>query len=471
MAQTTFGVIVGNRGFFPDALAKEGRDTIVKILKKKGITPIILTGRQTKSGAVETYDDAVKCANLFKAHRDDIDGIIVTLPNFGDEKGVANTLRLSELNVPVLVHAWADVPSKMPVMGQRRDSFCGKISVCNNLNQYGIPYTLTSLHTQDPKASSFLDDIDDFERVCRIVKGAQQARIGAIGARPAAFNTVRYSETILENYGVSVETLDLSEFFGQIEKLKDSDAVVRSNLKAIKNYISTKGVPKQALVKMSKLKTVLDRWSAENHLDSVAIQCWTSMEEYFGVVPCTVMSMLSNSLMPNACEVDVLGALSMYVLQLASERPSALVDWNNNYADDPDRCVLFHCSNLPKDVFEDNISMQYQDIIATSVGKENTYGTVFGRMAPSPFTFFRATTDTNSGQITAYVGEGRTTSDPLTTFGGYGVVHIRNLQSLLQHICEGGYEHHVAVNFAKVSESITEACSKYLWWDVYHHMG
>jgi len=439
----TFGLIVGNRGFFPGHLAEEGRDEMIKVIKKAGYEVVCLTPKDTKHGAVESREEINKCAQLFKKNADKIGGIIVTLPNFGDERGIADSIDLAGLGVPVLVQAYPDDLQKMNI-ANRRDSFCGKISVCNNLRQKGIPFTLTDDHTVSPSSDAFAAELEAFAGVCRIVEGLDRVRIGAVGARPAPFTTVRYSEKLLEESGISIETLDLSEVFGMVEELKDSDAAVKAKLTAVKDYVKTAGVPAEALMKMAKLGVVLERWMDENELAASAIQCWTSIEQYFGVTPCTVMSMMSDRLMPSACEVDVTGSVAMYALSLASQKPAALLDWNNNYSDDPDKCVLFHCSNLPKSVFGD-VKMDYQEIIAGSVGKERAFGTCVGRMAPGPFTFARVSTDDKEGVIQAYVGEGDMTDDPLQTFGGYGVAHIEDLQTLMQVICQNGFEHHVAM--------------------------
>jgi len=295
-------------------------------------------------------------------------------------------------------------------------------------------------------------------------------RVGMMGARPAAFNTVRFSEKILESHGISTETLDLSEAFGRVERLADDDPDVAAKRRSIQRYANARGVPESALTKMARFGVVLDRWVSEMALDATAIQCWTSMEEYFGVTPCTLMSMASNSLMSSACETDVAGVVGMQVLALASNRPSALYDWNNNYGDDPDKAVVFHCSNLPKDVFVEILpKIDYQAILAGTVGRDNAYGTVNGRVKESPFTFLRVSTDDNHGQIRSYVGEGAFTADPLNTFGGYGVVKVPRLQELLRYICEQGFEHHVAANQSLVAASVQEALSKYLRWSVYHH--
>jgi L-fucose isomerase-like protein len=464
---TTFGVIIGNRGFFPDVLARDGREEVLKVLAQAGYKTVCLTPQDTKHGAVETLQEVRKCSDLFRQHRDEIDGIIVSLPNFGDERGVANSIRMAGLDVPVLVQAYPDEPEKM-LMGGRRDSFCGKMSACNNLWQYGIRYTLTSQHTVWPGSDLFAADLKAFAATCRIVKGLKNARVGALGARPAAFNTVRFSEKLLEQAGISVETLDLSEVFGRIARLKDDDPKVQAKLSDIGGYVPTAGVPAPSLLKMAKFGVVVDEWMKDNALVGTSVQCWTSMEEYFGVVPCTLMSMMSNNLLPSACETDMVGMLGMYVLQLASGDPSAIVDWNNNYGDDPNKAVIFHCSNLPKHFFEET-KMDFQEIIAGSVGKANTFGTVVGTLKAGPLTFCRVSTDDLHGRMRAYVGEGEITSDKLKSFGGYGVVHIPRLQDLLQHICNHGYEHHVAVNRSHYGRAIADALTNYKGWEVYHH--
>jgi L-fucose isomerase-like protein len=464
---TTLGVIVGNRGFFPSHLCATGRSQVLGVLEQEGIRAIALADDATPFGAVESLADARTCADLFRAHRDEIDGVLVTLPNFGDERAIANVLRWAELGVPVLVHAFNDDSARMSIE-HRRDSFCGKMSACNNLRQYGIKYSLTTLHTVAPEHTSFREDLRRFAATCRVVRSLTHARIGAIGARPAAFNTVRFSEKLFERSGITVETLDLSEVIGWIHKMPDADPAVKAKLDAIGAYTGVKGIPTLSLMKMAKLGVAIDRWMKDKQLSATAIQCWTSLEEFYGVVPCTLMSMMSEGLMPSACETDIAGLLGMYVLQAASKQPAALLDWNNNFGDDPNKGVVFHCSNLPRSFFGEH-RMDYQEIIAGTVGKENTYGTIVGRVAPGPFSYCRVSTDDLNGRITSYVGEGAFTADTLETFGGYGVIEVPQFQTLLHHICEKGFEHHVAATRATVAHAIADALRTYLGWDVYHH--
>ncbi len=465
---TTLAVIIGNRDFFPDKLVAEARAEVLDLFKQLNITPIMLSDADSKLGGVETFSDAQKCAALFRKHADNIDGILVVLPNFGDEKGVAETIKLSGLNVPVLIQGYPDDLGKMDVVN-RRDAWCGKISVCNNLYQYGIKYTLTTKHVVRLTDDSFVTDLKNFIAVCRVTNGLRKVRIGAVGARPTAFNTVRYSEKLLQRNGISVTTVDLSEILGNANKLTADDKSVKEKLEKIHAYTNTGKTPSDKLVQIAKLDVVLADFMTENSLDATAIQCWTSIQKNYGCNVCTSMSMMSENMLPSACEVDVTGTLSMYAMQLASSSPSALVDWNNNYADDDTKCVLFHCGNWAKSFLPD-IMISTAPILGTSVGTENTYGALDGRTPAMPLTYGRISTDDCKGIIKAYVGEGELTNDALNTFGNRAVAQIDNLQGLMNYVCRNGFEHHVVMNASKTAGILKESFENYLGWETYNHV-
>lgn len=468
-ASLSLGVIFGNRDFFPDRLVPDARADIVKLLGELGIEAIMLDPNETKLGGVETHNDARKCADLFRRNRDKIAGVLVCLPNFGDEKGVADTLKIAGLNVPVLVQGYPDELDKLDVI-RRRDAFCGKISVCNNLRQAGIAYSLTTKHVVHPLDASFRADLVNFVAVCRVVRGLRGVRLGAVGARPGAFNTVRYSEKILERHGISVTTVDLSEILGAAGKIGETDKRLISKVDEIKAYANATAVPPAKLAQMARLGIVLDDFVEANHLDATAIQCWTSVQANHGCNVCTSMSMMSENLMPSACEVDVTGVLTMYAMQLASGTPSALVDWNNNYGAADDKCVLFHCGNWAKSFLPD-IKILNAPILGSTLGVENTWGALDGRTPASPLTYGRITTDDAVGAIRTYVGQGELTNDELKTFGNRAVARVPKLQKLMRHVCREGFEHHVVMNASSTAGVLAEAFERYLGWEVYHHEG
>ncbi len=463
----TLGVIYGNRDFFPDQLVTEARADMAKVFAKFGLKAIQLGEQDSKLGGVETHNDARKCAELFRQHADEIDGVLVVLPNFGDEKGVADTLKMSRLNVPVLIQGYPD-DMKQLSPARRRDAFCGKISVTNNLVQAGIKFSLTSKHVSHPTSAGFEVDLQKFLGVCRVVNGVRGVRLGAVGARPGAFNTVRYSEKILERHGISVTTVDLSEIIGKANKLDANAAAVVAKLAEIRGYAPAPGVPSEKLLQMAKMGVTLTDWMDANHLDATAIQCWTSVQENYGCNVCTLMSMMSEKFMPSACEVDVTGVLTMYAMQLAGGTPAALVDWNNNYADDDNKCVLFHCGNWAKSFLPD-IKISTAPILGSIIGVENTYGALDGRTPAGPLTYGRITTADAEGKIRCYVGEGELTNDPLDTFGNRAVAHVPNLQNVLRHVCREGFEHHVVMTVSRSAEILAEAFGNYFGWEVQQH--
>ena len=468
MSPTTLGVIISNRVFFADWLVEQGRKTIIEVMERMGIRVVIVDTDATHLGAVETLADAQKCAALFKTHQDEIEGILVSLPNFGNEKGVADAIRLSGLKVPVLVHAFPDDTGELTIAG-RRDAFCGKLSACNVLYQYGIPYSLTEGHTLDPNSAVFEAEIKRFVQTCKVVNGMRHARLGAIGARPDAFKTVRFSEKLFDNYGIDVSTVDLSDVFGWAGKLADDDPRVKDKLDEITGYAKSDKVPARPLVRMAKLGIVINDWMEQNQIDATAIQCWESMQKNYGINACTLMSMMSDKLMPSACETDVAGTVSMYALTLASGTPSVLVDWNNNYNQERDKCLIFHCGNWAKSLVPDAEIIQ-AEVLGSTLGLENSWGALQGRPLAGPLTFARVDTDDRRGVIHAYVGEGLFTNDPLSKISGtHAVVEVHGLQDLMRMLCRQGFAHHCAFSASQTAAVLEEAFDQYLGWEVYRH--
>lgn len=468
--KTTLGVIVSSREFFNAAYTHDARKAVVRGIEELGGECLILPVSETPNGAVESREDAAKYARFFGEHRDGIDGIVVVLPNFGDEIAVAETISRSGLKVPVLVQACNDTIDKVDVKG-RRDAFCGKISVCNNLRQYGIAWTDTASHTTDVDSSEFRDDLGRFLRICRTVRGLQNARIGAIGARTQAFQTVRFSEKLLQQTGITVVTVDLSEIIADASSLKDADGAVQAKLVEILDYGRIPStIRRENIIKQAKLSVAVERWMERNECQAGAIQCWTSIQDNFGCATCLSMSMMGQKLMPSACEVDVTGAVSMYALTLASGAPPALLDWNNNYGTAVDKCVCTHCGNFPKDFIGDTPEISNLDVLGTVIGQEKCFGAVKGKVKPGDMTFFRMSTDDTAGAVRAYVGEGRFTDDPFAMDGGIAVTEIPRLRDLLRHVTRQGYEHHVAMVRGSHAEAIEEATSRYLDWSVYRHV-
>lgn len=464
----TFGVIISNRSFFPDHLVLTAREKLLRSLEAWGHKYIILSTEDTYMGETMTYDEAQKCAALFRARADEIDGIIVCLPNFGEETGIADAIKWSKLDCPILIQACDDDFDKLQ-LENRRDAFCGKLSLCNNLWQCGIKYSLTSRHTCPVDGEEFHADVERFAKVCAVVKAMRTARIAQIGARVMPFRTVRYSEKLLQQAGITVETEDFSEIMADIEAITD-EALIAEKVAEIRAYGDIAGdIEDYKVVKQAKLCIAIENWMRDHHCVASAIQCWDSPEANYGCAMCLAMSMMGQKGMPSACETDVMGAVSMLALLKASDIPPIYQDWNNNYKNEPNKCINVHCSNYPACAFSQKPEIANLDILATTLGTDVSFGALKGHVRPSEMTYLKVSTDDKNGRIRCYLGEGKFTDDELPTFGGVAVCEVPEMNKLMHHLTRNGYEHHVALVQSACADILEEALGNYLGWDVYRH--
>jgi len=463
-----FGVIVSNRSFFPAHLVLTARKALLHSLEAWGHGVVTLSETDTSMGQTMTYEEAKKCAALLQKHARELDGIIVCLPNFGEETGVADAIRMSGCNVPILIQACPDDLNLLQ-LENRRDAFCGKLSLCNNLYQYGMKYSLTKSHVCAVDGEEFHAEVDRFAKVCAVVKAMRSARIGQIGARVTPFRTVRYSEKLLQNSGISVETEDFSEILADIAQLTD-EAQIEAKIREIEAYGNVcAGIGRDKLVKQAKLCIAIENWMRQHECQASAIQCWDSVEANYGCAMCLSMSMMGQKGSPSACETDVMGALSMFALLKATGVPPIYQDWNNNYAGEDDKCINVHCANYPACAFETKPEIGNLDILATTLGTDVSFGAVKGRVRSGNMTYLKITTDDRHGKIKCYLGEGAFTDDPLQTFGGIAVCQVPRLNELLHFIACNGYEHHVALVQAEAADILEDALQNYLGWEVYRH--
>ncbi len=457
--KSTFALFFGNRGFFPGSIIAAARKEMSDTLKKAGHKNIILDEKLTRYGAVETAAEGKIYAEFLRKNRGKFDGIILSLPNFGDETGAITALE--EAGVPILVQAYPDELDKMrPEL--RRDAFCGKLSIMDVFRQYNLPFTALTPHTIHPKNDIFKAHIDYFDRLCRVVKGMRKMTVGAIGARTTPFKTVRIDELALQNYGITMETFDLSSIFNRMKLLKSTCPSIKKKASILSSYSNWKGVPRSAFETIVKLAVILDEIIEEYQLDAIALRCWIEFQEVLNISPCVVLSELNNRGITAACEVDVGNAVTMHALSRAAGNVATCLDWNNNYAEEADKCILFHCGPVPKKMMKTEGIIVDHAILANSVGEGSSFGCNQGRISEGPFTY--GSMLTRDGKLEFYVGEAQFTDDPIPAdfFGCAGVAKIENLQKILQTIGYLGHRHHVSVVPGNVLAPIKEAFEKYL---------
>ncbi len=462
-SRLTFALYFGNRGFFPESLIASARTEMKKAVEKAGHKALLLAANATRYGAVETPEEGAVYAKFLQANRGKFDGVILCLPNFGDETGAVAALQ--DAGVPILVQGYPDELDKMD-NARRRDAFCGKFSVMDVFVQYGVKFSAMGPHVVHPSSRAFGQVLSQFAAVCRVVNGMKRMVVGAIGARTSAFKTVRFDELALQKCGITTETVDLSEVIARVNAMEPTDKGYKAKAAKMKAYTSWGGVPDETFRNLVRLGVVLDGLVKELNLDALALRCWLELEKQLGIAPCVILSDLNNRGMPAACELDVCNAVAMRALNLASTRPAACLDWNNNYGDTPDKCILFHCGPVAQELMTAKGQIVDHPMFAKALGPGHGFGCNTGRIAPTPMTF--ASSKTDSGNLEFYVGEGRITKDPVPPefFGCAGVAEIKGLEPVLRYVGLNGYRHHVSMTPGSVREVVVEAFERYLGYGV-----
>lgn len=463
MKKMTFALYFGNRGFFPESLIAEARREVKDAVEKLGYGTLMLDEGATRYGAVETTEDGRRYAAFLKENRGTYNGVILSLPNFGDENGAIAALE--DCGVPILIQAYPDEFGKMDFQ-HRRDAFCGKFSIMDVFYQYKLPYTIFQPHTISPDDAGFTKQLEQFAAVCRVVKGMRRFSVGAIGARTTAFKTVRYDELALQKNGITVEALDLSELFMRVRDVKSGTEKYQQKRERLINYTNWNGVPDEKIDMLTKVSLAIDDVIDEYKLDSLALRCWIEIEKELGVAPCVLLSELNDRGFVAACELDICNAVPMRALSLASQMPSTCLDWNNNYGDDENKCILFHCGPVPQSLMADKGQIIEHAMFAKSFGAGCGWGCNVGRIAQSPMTY--ASAKTEDGRVIFYLGEGQFTGEAIEKdfFGCGGVAEIQGLQNKLMTIGKQGFRHHVGVTFGNVAVPVQEAFSTYLGYDI-----
>lgn len=457
-----FALFFGNRGFMPAELIEGAREDMVKAVTDAGYDYLIMDKDATRYGAVETRDEGRLYAKWLKSHEGEYDGVILCMPIFIDENGAIAALQ--DAGVPVLMQAYPDEIGKMDFK-HRRDAFCGKFSVTDVFEQYRVPYTVMTPHVVDPLTPEFTQNLHDFAAVCRVVNGMKRFTIGCIGARTTAFKTVRFDELTMQRHGINVESFDLSELFEFVRAKADDDEKVLIKKAVLENYTDFSKVPEDKKIMLSKISVVIDEYIETYHLDAIALRCWNEMETYLRVCPCVLISELNDRGITASCEIDMCSAITMRALSLATQGPAACLDWNNNYGDDPDKVILFHCGSTAQKLMAAKGEVTSHKMFDKG-DPGSGWGTNEGRIASFPMTYSNCKTE--DGKITIYFSEGEFTADEIEKefFGCGGVAKIDNLQNKLIKLARGGFKHHTTVANGHVKRILEEAFRYYLGYDV-----
>lgn len=457
----TFALAFCNRGFMPGELIYSAREDMIQAVVDAGYGYLAMDASLTRYGGIETRDEGRLYAKWLQEHTGEYDGVIFSMPIFADENGAIEALR--DAGVPIFLQAYPDEIGKMDY-AHRRDAYCGKFSVTDVFTQYQVPFTVMKPHVVHPLSPKFQENLRDFAAICRVVNGMKRFTIGCIGARTTAFKTTRFDEIALEKYGITVETFDLSELMDKVGHLDNEDQAVREKTARLEAYTDCSGVPRDNMAALAKVAVVLDKYIEEYHLDALTLRCWNEMETILRICPCVLLSELNDRGIVASCEIDLCSALTMRAMSLASENPTAVLDWNNNYGDDEDKVILFHCGSAAQSLMTAKGTVTEHKMFAKG-DPGSGWGSNEGRIRAFPMTFSNC--QTKDGKIVVYASEGCFTEDKIEEgyFGCAGVAQIPGLQDKLLRLARGGFKHHTCVGMGHMKEILKEAFTTYLHYD------
>lgn len=460
--ETTFALFFTNRTFMPGELILEARKEMAESLEKAGYKYIMMDESATRFGGIETRDEGRLYHDWLASHKGEYDGVILCMPIFADENGAAEALK--DADAPILLQAYPDEIGKMD-FAHRRDAFCGKFSVSDTFTQYGIHFTMLEPHVVHPSSEKWQENLHEFAAICRVVKGMKRFSLGCIGARTTAFKTTRFDEIALEKLGITVESIDLSDLVFKVQNLKDDDDKVIAKKAALNAYSDFSNVPEFNFSNLAKISVVIDDYIETYHLSAITLRCWTELQTILRVAPCVLLGELNNRGIPASCEIDLCSAITMRALSLATGVPAACVDWNNNYGEEEDKAILFHCGPIATSLMTDKGCVTAHKMFEkTDPG--SGWGCCEGRIAAFPATYSNC--QTKDGKLIVYTMEGRQTDDPIepSYFGCAGVTEIPALQRKLVKLGKNGFKHHTTFSKGNVKAALDEAFSNYLGYTV-----
>ncbi len=461
MKKMTFALCFCNRGFMPGELIYGARKDMIKAVTDAGYDYIAMDEKLTRYGGVETREEGMLYAKWLKEHDGQYDGVIFSMPIFADENGAIIALR--DAGVPIFMQAYPDEIGKMD-FAQRRDAFCGKFSVTDVFTQYKVPFTVMKPHVVHPLSIAFKQNLKDFAAICRVVNGMKRFNLGCIGARTTAFKTVRFDELAMQKNGINVESFDLSEVFYKVGKKPDDDKAVLEKIERLNKYTDFSMVPEDKMHTLAKISVVIDEYVEEYHLDAIALRCWNEMEEVLRVCPCVLLSELNDRGIVASCEIDMCSAICMRAMNLASEQPTTVLDWNNNYGEEENKVILFHCGPVAQSLMTGKgLVTSHKMFDKNDPG--SGWGCNEGRIRSFDMTMSNC--QTIDGKIVIYASEARFTDDLIEEgyFGCAGVAEISDMQDKMLKLVRGGFKHHTAVGVGHMKEILKEAFTTYLGYE------
>ncbi len=434
------GFVPASRDIFDQQLAVKMRELTLKSFAKCDIEAVVPDSTLTRNGLVQSLDEAEKCAKLMSDAK--VDGVVIGAVNFGNEIPAALAAIQGAPDKPIFIFG-CEEEGALSRREARRDAFCGLISIATALRHRGARFTFPGRANCFPDDEEFIRDLANFARVCRAVNGIKGCVYGQIGPRPAEFETCAFNEiSLLRHFNIRVVPIPLTQVIRMAQQANSGK--VDSIIDQYKEEVDISALTNEDLEKIARLEAAIDAIAKEHGLAGMAIQCWTSLQEDYGIVPCYTMSRLTSRGIPCACEVDIHGTLSMHLLMLISGSPAALVDWNNRHYRLRNVFSAWHCGVFPKEFSREKSKLGYHHLFAESKGETSgCYGALELIAQEGPVTLSRIT-ETEDGRWLSLQVEGMIISAEGEPPGSHAWVEVSDLDALYACILRN-FPHHVAM--------------------------
>jgi len=456
MDKIKIGFVPAHREPFDDDWAVNMRKRCLAALSRvKGLEVIVPDARLTKGGLVRDDGDADKTIGLFRDEK--IEGLIIGTMTFGDEVSalaVASAFR----NLPTLLFGTKEGDFTSDG-GRRSDSFCGTLAVSSGLHRRKIPFLFSGIIF--PEDSTFKPDIENFMAVCSIIKGFMGARIGLVGPRPERFETcISNEDALLSSFNQRVVPTSILDIMLRLEGLKDNAPGLKKIIGEMKKEADLSNAGADKVRTMAGLQYALKQFADEKGLSALAVQCWTAIQQAYGISACYALGRLTDSGLMTACEVDVYGALTMLVQSLATFKTARphFIDWTIRHQTKKNLFLSWHCGNAPPSLAcrAQGIKIRPHSILSKPLGKDRALGTAEFQLKPGVVTICRLME--LDGEFKMLVTRGEIMESNQRLRGSWSWVKVPDLDGLYLTLVEEGFTHHASQIHGDYATPIEDAC-------------
>ena len=458
------------------AIVGVSRDCFPASLTKKRVAAVMAEAKKAKLAVVDCPVTIENEADAMKAlewtRKEGINACCMFLGNFGPEG--PTTMFVQKFGGPAMVLA-AKEENKAVLKSDRGDALCGVLNFSYNVGLRRLKVYIPEYPVVSAKEA--IPELRDFTAIARVVLGMKSLKVFGFGPRPYDFLACNAPIQPLFDLGVNVQENSELDLFEHFHKMASRKAEIDAIVKDMKKELGSKCPYPDLLPQLAQFELALMDWydkqrgAAEYAV--FANKCWPAFQTSFHFVPCYVNSRLTGRGIPVACEVDLYGAVSEYMVECATEKPATLLDINNSVPDDilpkglklagaerRDLYMGFHCGNTCSSCLK-NCGMKYQLIMNRGLeggGKPViSRGTMEGQIKPSDTTMFRLQSNSDS-KLVSYIAHGSFLDVNPHSFGSLGVAAIPGFARFYRHVLiQKRFPHHGAFGFAKCGKVLFEA--------------